>query len=365
MAGKSNIEWCTDSWNPIVGCSIVSPGCTNCYAMNQAARIQRMTPDSHYLGTTKAVKGHNVWTGKLMLAPEHILTAPLGWKKPRRIFVNSMGDLFHENTPDEWIDRIFAVMALCPQHQFQVLTKRAERMREYFTGVEGTQWTHDYLSTTWHRRDGVRDAIHEIAKISDCYERLGAIKKLPLPNLWLGVSVEDQERADERIPHLLATPAAVRWISAEPLLGPVDLTRIHLWVKDGASGQMVDISNPFDAFKGKTWTTLTSGEHAGKRFFSGANSDYGGLDWVVVGGESGPNARPFDLAWARSIVAQCQAAGIPCFVKQMGSSPVDSGLVVEGDAPAVGPRHGVDRKGGDWSWWPDDLRVREYPEEQA
>ena len=127
MASNSNIEWTDATWNPIVGCSIVSPGCTNCYAMQMAARIETMRP-SHYDGTTKKVNGNAVWTGKVALAPDTILTAPLRWKRPRKIFVNSMGDLFHESIPDADIDRAFAVMALSPQHTFQVLTKRAERM---------------------------------------------------------------------------------------------------------------------------------------------------------------------------------------------------------------------------------------------
>ena len=131
MADNTGIEWTDATWNPVVGCSIVSPGCTNCYAMQMAARIEKMQPESHYAGTTKRVNGNAVWTGKVALAPDHILTAPLRWKKPRRIFVNPMGDLFHESIPDAWIDRVFAVMALAPQHRFQLLTKRAKRMREY------------------------------------------------------------------------------------------------------------------------------------------------------------------------------------------------------------------------------------------
>jgi hypothetical protein len=143
MADKSAIEWTDATWNPVVGCSIVSPGCTNCYAMKMAARIEKMASSpmaahvnvqTHYAGTTQRSKAGAVWTGKVARAPEHILTQPLKWKRPRKIFVNSMGDLFHESIPDEWIDRVFAVMALAPQHTFQVLTKRAERMRSYLRG---------------------------------------------------------------------------------------------------------------------------------------------------------------------------------------------------------------------------------------
>ena len=127
----TGIEWTDETWNPIVGCDIVSPGCTNCYAMKMAARIEAMQPSSHYAGTTKRVNGNAVWTGKLAQASEDTLTQPMRWKTLKKIFVNSMGDLFHEDVPNEWIDNVFAVMALCPQHTFQILTKRAKRMREY------------------------------------------------------------------------------------------------------------------------------------------------------------------------------------------------------------------------------------------
>lgn len=146
MAGDTNISWTERTWNPVVGCSVVSPGCTNCYAMRMAYRVKEMEeartgrPDaSHYFGTTKVVNGNPVWTGKVVLAPEHILLEPLRRRKPTMYFVNSMSDLFHEDVPDEWIDRVFAVMALCPQHTFQVLTKRSERMRAYCTDPDRIQ----------------------------------------------------------------------------------------------------------------------------------------------------------------------------------------------------------------------------------
>jgi protein gp37 len=280
MADKSNIEWTDSTWNPIVGCSIVSSGCTNCYAMKWAAKRfdQPHNQFPHYRGTTRQVNGNAVWTGKVALAPDHILTAPLGWKKPRRVFVNSMGDLFHESVPDEWIDKVFAVMALCPRHTFQVLTKRSKRMREYMTG--GWQWRVMEAKKQW-------DPEHK-----EGYGGILNTKGMALRNVWLGVSAEDQARADERIPDLLATPAAVRFVSAEPLLGPVKFTR---WMHDEGC--------PYAEFLGDC-TCCDPREVS--------------LDWIIVGGESGPRARPMHSNWARSIRDQCAAAGVAFFMKQWG-----------------------------------------------
>ena len=317
MADKTGIEWTDATWNPIVGCSIVSPGCTNCYAMKMAARIERMNPGNHYAGTTKASKGGAVWTGKLALAPDHILTAPLRWKRPRKIFVNSMGDVFHEDAPDAWIDKVFAVMALCDgtrsngrHHTFQVLTKRADRMRRYMTDPEtpfrvSAEVTFRVIPG-WRPTKGGLDWTSE--------------KTWPLPNVWLGVSTERQKEADERIPLLLQTPAAVRFISAEPLLGPIDLDR-------GGFTLLRPIKSP----SGKKWP---------------------GLDWVIVGGESGPNARPFHIEWADEIVSQCSEAGVDCFVKQFGSMPMSDGY----------PLELRDRAGGDPAEWPDRLNLRQFPQ---
>jgi protein gp37 len=244
---KSSIEWTEHTWNPIVGCSIVSPGCTNCYAMQMAARIEAMGNQPRYAGTTRKVNGNAVWTGKLAQAPEATLLAPLKRKKPTTYFVNSMGDLFHEDCPDEWIDRVFAVMALSPQHTFQVLTKRAARMREYFDP----------------RGPGAAKRISRIAP--------NALIKLPLPNVWLGISAERQQEWDERKEHLRATPAAVSFASFEPLLGAIVEPR--------------------------------------------PMSDY--LQWAIVGGESGHSARPMHPDWARSLRDQCQTADVPFFMKQL------------------------------------------------
>lgn len=294
MGDNSGIEWTDATWNPVVGCSVVSPGCTNCYAMKMAARLEAMAPKPdgrgnhgliHYEGTTQHSRAGAVWTGKVALAPDPILLAPLRWRRPRRIFVNSMGDLFHESVPDEWIDKVFAVMALAPQHTFQVLTKRARRMRAYMTSNERTG---DF--------EPMMRIIEAARKIRP--DNLYNMTDWPLPNVWLGVSVEDQTRANERIPDLLATPTAVRFVSAEPLLGPINLRRIriapnHHTIIDALDGYaMVD----------------TPGRERERTM----------LDWVIAGGESGPHARPMHSAWVRSLRDQCATAGVPFFFKQWG-----------------------------------------------
>jgi protein gp37 len=282
----------------------VSPGCAHCYAETFAERF-------------RGVKGHPYEQGfDLRLVPEK-LAEPLSWKKPRRVFVNSMSDLFQEGVPDEYVDRVFAVMALRQQHTFQILTKRADRMRDYLTAPMRMERV-----ILKFGEFVVPGGMKSIVKGSNCVNGL-ARGGWPLPNVWLGVSVENQHFADERIPLLLRTPAAIRFISAEPLLGPVDLHRCWL---------------DYDSYECPACGDI--------------ECNCGALDWVIVGGESGHGARPFDIAWARSIVAQCGAAGVACFVKQLG-------------AKAYGPDiHSAilnDRKGGDITEWPVDLQVREYP----
>lgn len=311
MAGSSNIEWTDSSWNPIVGCSIVSPGCTNCYAMRMAARIDKMaetvealsdrSPSRHYCGLTKSSKAGPVWTGEVAQAPDHILTAPLRWKKPRRVFVNSMGDVFHEAIPDEWIDRVFAVMALAPQHTFQVLTKRAQRMHGYMTTPERKRTIAVqtmYISESLARQRMAKARI-KLDHFSVCFAGSG-----PLPNVWLGVSAERQQEADERIPLLLDTPAAVRFVSLEPLLGPIDLTTIT-----------------FERAYGTGLLNALTGEKRG-HVPNSPLGDGNRLDWSIVGGESGTGARPMHPDWARSIRDQCAAAGVPFFFKQWGAHRV-------------------------------------------
>ena len=302
MGNRTGIEWTDATWNPIRGCSRVSEGCRNCYAERMAHRFSGA--GQPFEGLTQLVNGHPAWTGKVALAEGHLLD-PLKWKRygniecvgkgkaarlevesrSRRIFVNSMSDLFHPNVPEEWIDRIFAVMALCPQHTFQVLTKRPERMRAYCTD-----------DATLGRL--LRAAATIAASLGGRVEgklrqRRDGFTGITLPNLHLGVSVEDQATAEERIPLLLQTPAAVRFVSAEPLLGGVNLR---------------DLPRPaprvgkFDALLAFT--------------LDGRWSSH--LDWVICGGESGPGARPMHPDWARGLRDQCVAAGVPFFFKQWG-----------------------------------------------
>lgn len=276
MADHSTIEWTEATWNPITGCSVVSPGCTNCYAMKLAGTRLKNIPSR--TGLTRDAKGGPVWTGEVRLN-EQWLDQPLRWKRPRKIFVCAHGDLFAEGVPDEWIDRVFAIMALAPQHTFQVLTKRSARMRQY---LSAPQRDHRLVATMASFSLAVPEPFHW--------------PHLPLPNVWLGVSAEDQARADERITDLLDTPAAIRFASAEPLLGPIRFDNL-----DGPSGTVLNSLN------GK----LLDEEGLVNR---GA-----GLDWIIVGGESGPDARPMHPDWARSIRDQCAAAGVAFFFKQWGS----------------------------------------------
>jgi len=294
----TNIEWTDATWNPIRGCSRVSRGCERCYAERQAMR--HAGPGRAYEGLVRTVNGHPAWTGEVRCLPGK-LAEPLRWRKPRRVFVNSMGDLFHESVPDEFILRVFATMTHARQHIFQILTKRPERMR------------------AWCQ--------HEVSIAPDGF---------PLPNVWLGVSVEDQRAADERMPLLLQTPAAVRFVSCEPLLGAVDLSP---WLAVGGAKPVLDESG-YNIIPGR--------------------APMRPIDWVIIGGESGPGARSCDVAWIRSIVRQCRAARVPCFIKQLGARPYDSER-----GPLTTPTdvrlHLDDRKGADMAEWPPDLQVREWP----
>lgn len=225
MSDTTTIEWTDRTWNPITGCTKVSPGCDHCYAETIAERFR---------GGPAFPNGFDVQLR------EHKLNEPLRWRKPAKVFVNSMSDLFHDAVSDEYIQLVWDVMRRCPQHTFQILTKRHARMRSLLN--RSSFYGHD-----WPR---------------------------PLPNVWLGVSTEDQKWANLRIPSLLNTPAAVRFVSAEPLIGRIDL---------GAYTQCQP-----------------------------------GLDWVIVGGESGPSARSVDLHWVQEIRDQCVSARVPFLFKQWG-----------------------------------------------
>jgi protein gp37 len=297
----SKIEWTEKTWNPIVGCSLVSPGCAHCYAMKMAHRLELMGMERHAL-LTKVVKGKAVWTGEMRMAPEETLLKPLRRKKPTMWFVNSMSDLFHESVPEAWIDRVFEVMDGCVlrrstwdgerwhphrRHTFQILTKRSERMR-------------DYMRRRYAKREEYADKF-KACPTPEMRDSPGARQARQVcdpawdSHIWLGVSAEDQKRADERIPDLLATPAAVRFVSAEPLLGPIDFTRLD------------DDGDALNSLCDKPGLHVHFAPRARTR-----------IDWVIVGGESGPDARPMHPDWARSIRDQCQAAGVPFFFKQWG-----------------------------------------------
>lgn len=227
MAGQSDIEWTEATWNPVAGCAVVSPGCTNCYAMRMAARLEAMGQEK-YRGTTRKSRRGHVWTGRINLHRDS-LEAPLGWSTPRRIFVNSMSDLFHEDVPSGYVRDVWRVMERAHWHTYQILTKRPERMARELTA-------------------------------GNCPV---------LPNVWLGTSVEDNKRL-ARLNELRATPAAVRFVSFEPLLGPIPA---------------VDLS---------------------------------GIHWAIVGGESGPRARPVDKSWVEDIRRNCARQGVAFFFKQWG-----------------------------------------------
>lgn len=296
----SKIEWTERTWNPVRGCSRVSPGCDNCYAMNMAHRFSGA--GKPYEGLTTIRRGKVDWTGVARFVPE-MLDLPLRTKKPTTWFVNSMSDLFHHSVSDEQIDKVFGVMWAClylgrdpmPGHVFQVLTKRAERLPEYFSKDRRAAWARAAaMYGGGIDPDGVHDQV--------------MFHKGPHPRIWLGVSAEDQKRADERWDHLSRVDAAVRFISMEPLLGPITM---------------------------RHWATLP--------------------DWVIVGGESGPGARISNLAHHREIIEQCRAAGVPVFHKQAGSIAIDT------DWSGLAPLNIKHRKGGDPAEWEEDLRVREFP----
>lgn len=326
MSTNSNIEWTEATWNPVTGCTRVNADCDHCYAVPMTHRLGEMG-QSKYAGLTVLnPKGDRHFNGTVK-CHEDALDIPLSWRKPRRVFVNSMGDLFHKSVPDSFIRRVFAVMSLCGQHTFQVLTKRPDRMAAFFANEENNlsacQAEHTVMDADPRTPTG-KSRIRNTSAINGTRKGLGDGNYWPLPNVWLGTSCGHQAAADEMIPHLLKCPAKVRFLSCEPLHGSVRPQLIE-WDK-------------------------TYGDEARSK-----------IHWVIVGGESGARARPCDVAWIRSIVGQCKAAGVPCFVKQLGSKV--SGQLTHPDNEG----HGVtaarlkDTKGGNMAEWPEDLRVREVP----
>jgi len=318
VGDKTGISWTDATWAPARGCSRISEGCRNCYAERIAARFSDPGQPFHGFAVRHTAPRDSLdrvggrragWTRKVELQPDQ-LAIPLRWKKGRRIFCSSMTDIFHENLTNEQIAAVFGVMAACPQHTFQVLTKRARRMREWFL------WSADMPAPT-RRYEPRPHACWELARYairatgmpiessvwnSDMLDRVHEIR-WPLLNVWLGVSVENQEAANERIPELLATPAAVRFLSCEPLIGEVDLHAIQI---------------P-DATSGLRFSAL---QHQHDDRFGQSDRV---IDWVISGCESGPGARHCEVSWLRSLRDQCAAASVPFFLKQAscGCNPCD------------------------------------------
>lgn len=310
MGDSTKIEWTDATWNPVTGCSKVSQGCKHCYAERGWSRLGHLPAYQERAFTD--VECH----------PER-LYQPIRWKKPRRIFVNSMSDLFHPDVPDEFIDEVFAVMALCPQHTFQVLTKRARRQRDYL------------------RSGGRASAVFDIMRTAEIGYYAGGDKlppqSWPLQNAWIGVSVEDQATADDRIPLLLQTPA-VRWISAEPLLGPVSLEMMP-YPYDHHNGW----PGTYHSLHGSWWPAVGDYEEE----FRNREESLARINWVVAGGESGPKARPTHPAWFRSLRDQCKAAGVPFLFKQWGEWIGAD----QDECPVGGPaRRWMWADGAPWHW---------------
>lgn len=298
MGDRTRIEGSDASWNPTYGCSAVSRGCLHCYARRIAARSAK--PGQVYYGIAKYnALGQPRWTGKLVHATEKTWD-PLKWQDGRIIAVDTMSDLFHPRIPDAWRDEAYGVMALCPQHTFQIVSKRPQIMERYFAAPD-----------VWQRIEAEARRIYT-ERHSNPYPSEGHLEG-PLPNVWHGVSVESQQAADRRIPVLLRVPSYRHYVAAEPLLAPINLSR---WLAAG-------------------------------------------IGWVIVSGEGGPEARPCDVAWIRALVDQARQAGTPIFVKQLGTATnVHCATHETGRAPldTRTPR------ASDMEEWPDAVRVRQMPE---
>jgi len=300
MGDKTKIEWTSASWNPTRGCTKVSAGCKLCYAETQAKRF--CGAGQPYEGTIERGR----WNGKVRLVPEKLLR-PVRWQRPRYIFVNSMSDLFHEDIPDEYILAVFGVMSAARHHQFQVLTKRPERAARWFAWAE-KQWSGP---ERWKVGDPYVDDVLFAAAEQTAphdmhwprrWEMTLARNDWPLPNVWIGVSVENQETADTRIPWLLRIPAVIRWLSMEPLIGGVTIAKWLGTVHEDSVG-IANLDQSIPAALGvpfhDPWLR--------------------GVDWVVVGGESGGrHARPLHPTWARTIRDECANDNVPFFFKQWG-----------------------------------------------
>lgn len=350
--GSSGIEWCGETWEVTAGCTKVSSGCAHCYAETLvggrfAGSARRRVRDGVANGSPidlslEVINDRGRWNGEVRELGMN-LNQPLARKSPTVYFVNSRSDLFHEGVDFEYIDQVFAVMALCPEHRFLILTKRPGRMREYLTETGSVGHRIYRQVERWLDQGGCGngffgssqwDRAHALA--GESTSGSGRIDhtawKMPLPNVWLGTSVEDQETVRARVDDLLACPVARaagqgggRFLSAEPLLGPLDLGNC-LCTTYSEGG-------------------LTLGQY---------------IDWVIVGGESGADARACSVRWIESIVDQCRDTSVPVFVKQLGKFCFGQWDHEDNDGHGCTLRM-KDPKGGDPSAWPDHLRVREVP----
>ena len=320
MSDNTKIEWCDASWPVIRGCTKCSPGCDNCWAIRDA-HLHAVSPNrkaaSHFAGLTQIQNGRPNWTGEVRL-DESILELPLKWRNPRKIFVASSGDLFHDQVTLGMRKRVFAVMRDAPQHEYLILTKRAEEMYEFF------RWWIMYH-----------------------------VDALPF-NWWPGVSAENDDCARGRVRWLRKIPGGgPHWVSYEPALGPVEWRTLLSRYCSHCGG--MHLGQPYE--NPCSWC-----EENGQGRIATV-----GIDWIVIGGESGPRSRPFDLAWARDTIQQCKAAGVPVFMKQMGATPIVSwyrekvtGKLISAGG-ATWPINVKSRKGSDPSEWPEWARVREWP----
>jgi len=296
MAGMSTgIQWTQETWNPSTGCDRISPGCDHCYALAMAKRLKGMGQAKYQADGDPRTSGPGFG---LAMHPD-ALDAPLHWRKPRKVFVNSMSDLGHARIPREFLAQVWAVMASTPQHTYQILSKRPERLRKLLTdecrcGSGHAPGVHFRSSMEWAATS------HSETYVPGLRPGVGCTGKWPLANAWLGTSIE-MDRYCRRADDLRGTPAAVRFLSLEPLLGPLPSLSLE------------------------------------------------GIGWCIIGGESGGGARPMDPGWVRELMAQCREAGTAIFVKQLGA--------VLGRQFMAGPH------GGDWEMWPEDLKIREFPRE--
>jgi len=313
-------KWWDQSWNPLIGCSHASPGCANCYAEKLAGtRLRHLPP--YRMATT-----NGKWNGNIV-QQDNKLGDPTHWRKPRRIFVNDMGDTFHPHVPFEYIAAMYGVMAACPQHVFILLTKRPDRMLKFY------EWLVDesrMAQCPIPLLCGVNAQNHGVD-----VDAMGLPDVWPLRNVWVGTTCEDQDRADKRIPDLVQVPAAVRFLSLEPLLGPIELKRDEYGHETGGPQGWVQ----------DRW-----------------------VDWLIPGGESGPRARECRREWLESIARQGEDDGIAVYMKQMGSAYIDEKNWVAGRFAKVPKEYGrtvrrlKDVAGRNMDEWPNSLRVRQYPE---